>query len=157
MFELIVNHFLGNVPTWIFPFSAGAGFALYIISGIAQHIEPVRIYGLIARPVSIVVMVVGVFLYGGAGVIAVQQQALLEAQHKVELAEQASASANTQLQTVLADQTHLIKGRNYGVGQIIAKDKAKIDRDCVRINDNAWEDYNRAVANSGSKILGPKK
>ena len=157
MFELIVDHFLGNVPTWIFPFMAGAGFAVYIISGIAQHIEPIRIYGLVARPISIVVMVVGVFLYGGAGVIAVQQQALLEAQHKVELAEQASADAAKQLADNLANQEHLVKGRNYGVGQIIAKDKSKIDRDCARLNDDAWEDYNRAVANLGSKILGPKK
>jgi len=157
MFELIVNHFLGNVPVWIFPFMAGAGFAVFILSGIAEHIEPIRIYGLIARPISIIVMVLGVFLYGGAGVIAVQQQALLEAQQKVALAEQASKDATDKLQQALDNNEHLVKGRGYGVSQVIIKDKTKIDVDCKRLNDDAWEDYNRAVKNSSSKILGPKK
>ena len=40
---------------------------------------------------------------------------------------------------------------------IIEKDRAKIDADCRRINDDAWEDYNRAVKNSGSKILTKDK
>jgi len=157
MFELIVNHFLGNIPVWVFPFMAGIGFGIFIIAGIAEHIEPVRIYALIARPVSFIVFVLGVFLYGGAGVVAIQQQALLEAQHRTELAEQATADATKQLADNLASQEHLVKGRGYGVGQIISKDKAKIDRDCARLNNDAWEDYNRAVANSGSKISGPKK
>lgn len=150
MFELIVNHFLGNIPVWVFPFMAGAGFAVYIISGIAQHIEPVRIYGLIARPISIIVMVLGVFLYGGAGVIAVQQEALKEAQAKLAVAEQASADANKQLEQALADKEHLIKGRAYGVSQIIKQNQAAINADCKRINDVAWQTYNRAVKNTGS-------
>jgi hypothetical protein len=150
MFELIVNHFLGNVPVWIFPFMAGAGFATFIIAGIAEHIEPVRIYALIARPISIIVMVVGVFLYGGAGVIAVQQAALQEAQNKVKMAEQAAADATKQLADNLASQEHLVKGRGYGVGQMIKQDRAVINADCKRINDQAWADYNRAVKNAGS-------
>jgi hypothetical protein len=150
MFELIVNHFLGKVPVWVFPFMAGAGFATYIIAGIAQHIQPVRIYALIARPIAIIVMVAGVFLYGGAGVVAIQQQELLEAQQKIALAEQASKDASDKLAQALADNEHLIKGRAYGVSQIIKQDKAKIDADCRRINDAAWADYNRAVKNTGS-------
>ena len=150
MFTFIVNHLLGHIPVWIWPFAAGAGFAVFIISGIAQHIQPIRIYALVARPISVVVMIVGVFFYGGAGVIAVQQQALLEAQHKVEMAEQASADANKQLKEALAAKEHLIKGRGYGVSLIIKQDKAKINADCARINDQAWADYNRAVKNTGS-------
>jgi len=150
MFELIVNHFLGHIPVWVFPFMAGAGFATYIIAGIAQHIEPVRIYALIARPISIIVMILGVFFYGGAGVIAVQQQALAEAEQKVALAEQAAADATKQLSDALAANEHLVKGRGYGVGQIIKQDRAVINADCRRINDQAWTDYNRAVKNAGS-------
>jgi hypothetical protein len=150
MFELIVNHFLGHIPVWVFPFMAGAGFATYIIAGIAQHIEPVRIYALIARPISIIVMILGVFFYGGAGVIAVQQQALAEAEQKIALAEQAAADATKQLSDALAANEHLVKGRGYGVGQMIKQDRAVINADCRRINDQAWTDYNRAVKNAGS-------
>ena len=150
MFELIVNHFLGNIPTWVFPFMAGAGFAAYLIAGIATHIDPVRVYAMILRPVAFITFILGVFLYGGAGVVEVQQQALLEAQHKVELAEQASADANNQLQQALADKEHLIKGRAYGVAQIIKDNRAAINAECKRISDVAWQTYNRAVKNTGS-------
>jgi hypothetical protein len=150
MFELIVNHFLGNIPEWVWPFMAGAGFAVFIIAGIAQHIQPVRIYALIARPVAVVVMIVGIFFYGGAGVLAIKKQALEEAQHRVEIAEQASADAAKQLADTLAANEHLIRGRGYGVDQIIKQDKTIINADCKQINDRAWNDYNRAVSNIGS-------
>jgi len=157
MFTFIVNHLLGNIPTWVWPFAAGGGLAVFVIAGIASHIQPVRIYALIAKPIAFIVFVLGVFFYGGAGVIAIQQQQLQEAQQKTQLAEQAAADATKQLSDALAANEHLVKGRGYGVTQIITKDKAKIDADCKKINDDAWEDYNRAVKNSGSKIPGPKK
>ena len=150
MFELIVNHFLGNIPTWVFPFMAGGGLAVYFLAGVATHIQPVRIYGLIAKPVSFILFVLGVFFYGGAGVIAVQQQALQEAQAKLAVAEQASKDANDRLTQALADKEHLIKGRAYGVSQIIKQNQAAINADCKRINDVAWQTYNRAVKNTGS-------
>jgi len=157
MFNLIVNHFLGNIPVWVFPFMAGGGFAVYFLAGIVTRVPPIRIYGLIAKPIAFIVFVLGVFFYGGAGVIAIQQEALKLAQQKADLADQASKSATAQLAQALANNEHLVKGRKYGVDQIIAKDKTKIDRDCQRINDDAWEDYNRAVKNSSAKILEPKK
>jgi hypothetical protein len=156
MFEFLVAHFLGNIPTWVFPFMAGGGFAVYFLAGIVTRVPPLRMYGLIAKPVAFIIFVVGVFLYGGAGVIAIQQHAIEEANHKVELADQAIRDATDKLSQALAANEHLVKGRGYGVKQIIEKDRAKIDADCKRINDDAWEDYNRAVKNTGSKILSPK-
>ena len=32
MFELIVNHFLGNIPEWVWPFMAGAGFVFLALN-----------------------------------------------------------------------------------------------------------------------------
>lgn len=157
MFTFIVNHFLGNIPTWVWPFAAGGGLAVFFMAGIASHVPPLKTYAMIAKPIAFIVFVVGVFFYGGAGVIAIQQQELVEAQHKTELAEQAAKDATKQLSDALAANEHLVKGRGYGVKQIIEKDRAKINADCKKINDDAWEDYNRAVKNSGSKILGPKK
>ena len=150
MFTFIVNHFLGNIPTWVFPFMAGGGLAVFVIAGIASHIQPVRIYALIAKPIAFIVFVLGVFFYGGAGVIAVQQQALEEAKQKVALAEQAAADASKQLSDALAANEHLVKGRGYGVTQIIKGDTKIINSDCSKINNTAWEDYNRAVKNAGS-------
>lgn len=153
MFGLIVNHFMGHIPTWVWPFVAGAGFGAYFLLGIAAKIPAFTVYARIGRPIAFITFVLGIFLYGGAGVLAIQQEALKDANHKVELANQASVAATDKLQQALANNEHLVRGRSYGVSQIIAKDKAKIDADCRRINDDAWEDYNRAVKNTGSKVL----
>ena len=83
---------------------------------------------------------------------------VIEAQHKADIADEKAKAANQALSQALDANTHLVKGRAYGVGVIIQKDKEKINADCNKINSNAWEDYNRAVKNSGSKILtGDKK
>jgi uncharacterized membrane protein (Fun14 family) len=150
MFELIVNHFLGHIPTWVFPFAAGAGFGLFIIAGIAQHIQPVRIYALVLRPIAFIVFVLGVFFYGGAGVVAIQQEAMKEAQHRIDLAEQASKDSNDKLVAALAANAHLIKGREYGVKTQIIHDRVLIDKDCAKINETAVDDYNRAIRNSAT-------
>ena len=76
----------------------------------------------------------------------------------MDLAAEKAKAADQALSQAVANNEHLIKGRAYGVSVIIEKDKEKINADCNKINSDAWEDYNRAVKNSGNKILtGPKK
>lgn len=153
MFELIVNHFLGNLPTWIWPFAAGAGFGCYVLLGIVAHFPQLKIYSVVGRPIALVVCIVSIFLYGGAGVLAIQQQALQEANQRVAIAEQASADANKQLADNMANAVNNVKNNGNSTRQIIIQDKLAIDADCNKINDRAWNDYNRAVsniANSGS-------
>ena len=150
MFELLVNHFMGSLPIWLFPFMAGAGFALFVIAGIASHIQPVRIYALVIRPIAFIVFVLGVFFYGGAGVLAVQEQALKEAQAKIDLAESKAKDANDKLAQALANKDHLIKGREYGIKTVIQIKKEVIDKDCSKINTTAMDLYNRAVKNQAT-------
>ena len=147
MFEFIVNHLLGHIPTWVWPFVAGAGFATYVIAGIAEHIEPVRIYGVIAKPVAIMVMILGVFFYGGSGVLEIQARALAEAQQQALLAQQASNNVNTQVRTVVVTKQKIIKINRDRMHEVIVHDQAAIDMDCNRINDVAWTDYNRGIVN----------
>jgi len=149
MFGFIVNHLLGHIPTWVWPFAAGAGFATFIIAGIAQHIEPVRIYALIARPIAIVVMVVGIFFYGGAGVLEIQQEALKDAEQKMALLQQQSDAATAQLAQALKTNENLIKGHAFGVHQQAEQNRVVINKECT-INDVAFDTYNRAVKNQAT-------
>ena len=151
MFNLIVNHFLGNLPVWLWPFVAGAGFGVYFLLGVLGHFPQFKIYATVGRPIAIVVMVLGVFLYGGAGVLAIQQQALEEAKQRVAIAEQASADATQALANVLASQASATKDRSLGVKKTIQQDKTVINADCNKINDRAWADYNSAVKNGITK------
>jgi hypothetical protein len=96
-------------------------------------------------------MLTGVFMYGAAGVVAVYKADLVDAQHKADIAEEQAKAANAALATAVENNKHLIDGRAYGVKQIIMKDRDKINADCAKLNHDAWEDYNRAVKNTGSK------
>lgn len=147
IFEFIVNHLLGHIPTWVWPFVAGAGFATYVMAGIAGHIESVRMYGVIAKPVAIMVMILGVFFYGGSGVLEIQARALAEAQQQALLAQQASNNVNTQVRTVVVTKQKIIKINRDRMHEVIVHDQAAIDMDCNRINDVAWTDYNRGIVN----------
>ena len=158
MFEFFVHYALGNIPDWLWPALAGGAFVIWFFAGVISHLPQFALYAKLIKPVAFIAMLMGVFMYGGAGVIAVYKADLVEAQHQAELADQKAQAANQQLTQALDANAHLVKGRAYGVGVIIQKDREKINADCAKINSDAWEDYNRAVKNSGSKILtGDKK
>jgi len=158
MFDLFVHYALGNIPDWLWPALAGGSFAIWFFAGVISHLPQFALYAKLIKPVAFIAMMTGVFMYGGAGVIAVYKADLVEAQHQAELADEKAKAANQQLTQALDANAHLVKGRAYGVSVIIQKDREKINADCNKINSNAWEDYNRAVKNSGSKILtGDKK
>ena len=151
MFGLIVNHLLGNLPAWLWPFVAGIGFGIYFVLGVLGHFPQFKIYATIGRPIAIVVMVLGVFFYGGAGVLAIQAQALQEAEQRVAVAEQASADATQALAEALVSQASATKDRSSGVKKTIQQDKTVINADCNKINDRAWADYYSAVKNGITK------
>jgi hypothetical protein len=151
MYSLIVHYALGNIPDWAWPALAGAAAVIYFFSGVVTHIPQIAIYGKLVKPVAFVAMMTGIFFYGGAGVVAVYKADLVEAQHRADLADQAAKDANAALAVSVANNKHLIEGRAYGVKQIIIKDRDKINADCSKLNHDAWEDYNRAVKNTGSK------
>ena len=153
MFDLVVHYALGNIPEWLWPALAAAGLTIFFIAGILSHLPQFKPWALFIKPVSLIVCLTGVFMYGGAGVVAVYKADVLEAQHKADIADEKAKAANAALVVSIANNKHLIDGRAYGVRVIIQKDKEKIDADCSKINSDAWEDYNRAVKNSGSKIL----
>ena len=153
MFNLVVHYALGNIPEWLWPALAGGCFVIWFFAGVISHIPQFSLYAKFIKPVAFVAMMTGVFMYGGSGVVAVYKADLLEAQHRADIADEKAKAANQALSQALSANAHLIKGRAYGVAQIIAKDRDKINADCNKINSDAWEDYNRAVKNSGSKIL----
>lgn len=151
MFDWVVHYALGNIPTWTWPALAGAGLVVFFMSGILSHLPQFKPWALFIKPVALIACLFGVFMYGGQGVVEVYKADVLEAQHKADIADEKAKAADAALAVSIANNAHLINGRSYGVSQIIQKDKDKINADCSKINHDAWEDYNRAVKNTGSK------
>lgn len=150
MFDLIIKYACGNLPQWLWPALAGGAFVVHFFFQVLSALPQVKPYSMFIKPVSAIVFVGSIFMYGGAGVSAIYAEALKEEQHKVELAVQASNSANTQLQAALVANEHLISGRAYGVHQAIESHRTVINADCNKINSSAVTDYNRAVKNTAT-------
>lgn len=153
MLDIIIKYAVGGFPIWMWPACAGGSAVVYFLFHVLSSLPQIRPYAFLIKPVSAIVFMISIFMYGGAGVDAIYKAAFKEQQQQLELAQQASTDATKQLTDALAANEHLVKGRNYGVSQIIIKDTTKINADCNRINNDAWEDYNRAVKNTGSKQL----
>jgi len=150
MFDLIIKYAVGTLPIWLWPALAGGAFAVYFFFHVLSVLPQIKPYAMFIKPVSSIVFVVSIFMYGGAGVSAIYAEALKDEQHQVDLAVQASASATAQLQQVLASNEHLISGRAYGVKQSIESHRIVINADCNKINSSAVTDYNHAVKNTAT-------
>jgi hypothetical protein len=156
MFAWVVHYALGNIPVWVWPALGGGAAAVYFLSGILSHLPQFKIYAFLIKPVAWIAMMIGVFMYGGSGVVAIYQADLKEAEHVAQIAAEQSKSANLQLQSVLKTNANLIKGHAYGNRQAIESHRAVINQDC-KVSDTAIEDYNRAVKNTATYNNGAKK
>ena len=159
MYSLIVHYALGNIPEWLWPALAGGGFTVFLLSGILSHIPQTKLYAVFIKPVAVIVMLLGTFMYGGAGVVAIYQQDLKDAQAKMALLQQQSDDATKQLSQALKANENLVKGHAFGVHQQAEQNRVVINKECT-INDIAFDTYNRAVKNqatNGFVTVGPTK
>ena len=149
MFAFVVHYLLGNIPEWLWPALAGGGFTVFLLSGILTHIPQTKLYAVFIKPVAVIAMLVGTFMYGGAGVVAIYQQDLKDAQAKMALLQQQSDDATKQLTQALKANENLVKGHAFGVHQQAEQNRTVINKECT-INDVAFDTYNRAVKNQAT-------
>ena len=146
MFSWIIQNALGTIPTGTWPALAGASFVINLLSGILSHLPQFKPWHYFIKPLSWVGILVGVFMYGGAGVTVIYQEALKEQQAKIAVAEQASTDANTAIKTKVVTRVQVIHDK-----QVIYKDRIKevtkeIDKDC-KFDKDASKILNDAAKN----------
>lgn len=157
MFDWIITAVLGNMPIWIWPAVAGAGFTIYLLAGILIHIPEIKPYAMFVKPVGAIACVIGIFMYGGAGVTAIYQAQIKDMQNKVAMAEQKSNDANALLSEKVTNNTKIIHDK-----QVVYKDRIKevekiIDNDC-KVDLQMTKILNSAATNpikSSSVTVGP--
>ena len=150
MFEFIIQHILANLPIWFWPAVAGAGLLIYFLAGILTKFRGLKLYGWLIKPLGLLVFVTGIFMFGGAGVTAIWQEQIKQAQAKVDTAVAESKSANDKLTQVRKQKNQVIVQRQVIVKEHIVKDAAKIDATC-RVDPVAIKDLNDAAVNPESK------
>lgn len=150
MFEFIIQHILANLPVWFWPAVAGAGLVVYFLAGILTRISGLKLYGWLIKPLGAVVFVLGVFMFGGAGVTAIWQKQIAEAQAKVDAAVIASKTTNDKLDQVRKQKNQVIVQRQVVIHDRIVQDAAKMDATC-RVDPIAIKDLNDAAVNPEAK------
>jgi hypothetical protein len=146
MFTFFVNHILGDLPLWIWPFVAGAGFGCYFLAGVGLHFPNIKPYAMIARPVCLIVFILGVFMYGGAGVAAVYKQSIEEGREERAVLSQASGDATTAVdvktntgEKVIHDTQIVYRDRIKEVAKVV-NSECVLDSRAVGILNDAAKD-----------------
>ena len=159
MLDIIIKYAVGGFPIWMWPACAGGSAVIYFLFHVLSSLPQIRPYAFLIKPVSAIVFMISIFMYGGSGVVAIYQQDLKDAQQQMQLLEQKSDAANAQLTQALKANENLIKGHTYGVKQQAEQNRVVINKECT-INDIAFDTYNRAVKNqatNGFVTVGPTK
>ena len=150
MFNFIINHFIGNIPVWVWPFMAGAGFGVYIVAGIAGHFPALKPYAWLVKLLGGVVFVAGVFMFGGAGVTAIWQAQIAEQQAKIDAAVVASKAANDKLSQVRKQKNRVLVQRQVVIQERIKTVEKRIDAEC-KVDPAAIQILNDSATNPEAK------
>ena len=151
MYGLIVDYFLGNIPVWVWPFVAGGGMAVYFLAGFLGKLPQFKAYALFIKPTAFVTFAFGVFMYGGSGVVALYQERLKEAEHKVAIAEQKATAANDAINSNIKERRDDIHQQRNAAKEKIAANARQLDKECV-VSDTAIQIHNDAAENKKPKV-----
>jgi len=146
MFSWLIEHILSNLPSWLWPVVAGAGATTYFLARIVDTFPTIKPYAFFVKPVSFAVMLVGVFMYGGAGITAIYQAQINEMQAKMAAAQTASTDANGNLHTKIVTKTKVIHDVQVVIKERIKEVEKKIDADC-KLDPEATKILNDAAKN----------
>jgi len=146
MFNWLIEQALGTLPTWIWPALAGGATAVYFLAHIIGSFPNFKPYALFIKPVAFVLILVGVFMYGGAGVTEILQAQIKEQEAKIAVAQRASSDANTAVQTKIVTNTKVIHDTQIVYKERIKEVEKKIDADC-RVDPEAISILNGAAKN----------
>jgi hypothetical protein len=146
MFTWLIEHTLLLLPTWVWFVVSGSGAVLYFFSGFIQAIPfaQARLAGYSIKYIGLALLLGGVYLTGGAGVTALWQQEIAEANAKIEAAEAKSKETNIVIQKQFVDRVKTVKEIQVQVQEKIVRDAQIIDAEC-KVAPEAIEDLNAAA------------
>lgn len=130
MLSWMLDLALSNIPTWAWLAGAIGSLAVFLLSGILSHFPAVGIYAKIIKPISGLLTLVCVFMYGGAGVQAMWEEKARLAQEAADQAALASAEANKKLDAERRKKQQVITQYIDRVKETIVVQKEVIDAKC---------------------------
>ena len=151
MYGFFIDYFLGNIPTWVWPFVAGGSIVIYFLAHVLSALPQVKPYAIFVKPVAFISFTLGVFMYGGSGVVAVYQERVKEAEQKAELADQQSKSASDQLNSYIKERRDDLHQNRDAARTKIAANAQQLNKECT-VSTEAIGIHNDAAQNKKTSV-----
>ena len=133
----------------------GAGAVLTLASYLVKWIPGISAYKLPMRIAGILLLISGVYFYGGYSTEMIWRERVAEMEAKVDEAEKKSAKVNTVIKKVYVDRIKRVTEQKIVIQDRIVKEKEIIDKDC-RVPPEAINILNSAArAPKATVEVGP--
>ena len=151
MISWLLELFLSSIPAWMWMVGAGSGLVIYFFTGILNHFPGISTYSKFFKPVAGVVTLFCVFMYGGAGVQAMWEEKVREAEKQVEVEKAKSDQLNKDLANEREKKQQVIVQYKDRIKTEIKVKKEFIDKDC-KIDPAVPDLLNKAATNPFGEI-----
>ena len=84
MLTWLLDLFLSSIPSWVWLVGGVTGLVIFLLSGILSHVPSLGIYAKFIKPISGIVTLACVFMYGGAGVQTMWEEKVRVAQEEAD-------------------------------------------------------------------------
>lgn len=84
MFSWMIDFVLSSIPSWLWLVGSAAGLTIFLLSGVLSHFPGISTYAKLLKPVSGILTLACVFMYGGSGVQAMWEEKVRLAQEEAD-------------------------------------------------------------------------
>ena len=121
---------IGKIPATFWLIMAVVGVALFFAAGILGRLPPFKAYSFFIKPLSVVITVIGIYMYGGASINDHYQKLIKEYEQKIAIAEEKSEAVNTVIEERIKYQTQVIRDNQIVYQDKIIEVATEVDGQC---------------------------
>jgi hypothetical protein len=121
---------IGKIPATFWLIMAVVGVALFFAAGILGRLPPFKAYSFFIKPLSVILTVIGIYMYGGASINDHYQKLIKEYEQKIAIAEEKSEAVNTVIEERIKYQTQVIKDNQIVYQDRIIEVATEVDGQC---------------------------
>jgi hypothetical protein len=107
------------------------GVSLYALSFFTKFVPPLIPYSGIVRIIGTLLVVAGIYFYGGYSTEMSWRNKVAELEEKVKASEVKAKEANTKIETVYKDRIKVVKETQVVIQERIKEVEKRIDSQCV--------------------------
>ena len=135
---------VGKIPATFWLLMAIGGAILFFAGGILGRLPPFKAYAVFIKPLGVILSILGIYMYGGAGINSHYQKLIAEYEQKIKVAEAQSAAVNTAIEERVITETKVIQDTQIVYQDRIVEVSKEIDAQC-KISPAAVQIHNDAA------------